>query len=499
MGLPASVITTLLLLPALYGDVRLPALISDHMMLQRGVPVRIWGWAAPGESVSVSFHGQTAISKADDQGSWQLYLKPMPQSPPSDMKIQGASIIYVRDVLVGDVWLASGQSNMEYGMARLHNIPAVQNSEPEIARANYPDIRFFLAQERVSEQPLDDLRGRWQRCSPDSVRPFSAVAYFFARELFLTQHVPIGVIGSYWGGSPAHSWLSSPALRSDPGFQFIFDDWQKTLDRYPSALPKYQQDLAAWEMKPTERPPQSPDGPNSFRSPAGLFNGMIAPITPFAIRGIIWYQGESDANARMAYAYRRLFPALIEDWRTAWGLGPLPFFFVQISSYIEKGWRPLLRESQTQALDLRNTAMAVTIDIGNPTYNHPADKQDVGHRLALPARAMVYGEKIVYSGPLFREMTTEGSNARLWFDHAAGGLAIHGQGPLHGFELAGPDGIYAPAAARIDGETVLVSSDSVPRPSTVRYAWSDNPVDANLVNRENLPASPFRSRPSGEK
>lgn len=481
-----------LLLAALAdADVRLPALISDHMVLQRGMPIRIWGWADPGEMVAVSYAGQKASATADNAGKWQAFLRPVSQSGPADLTVAGKNSLTIHDVLAGEVWVASGQSNMEFTMAR------VNHSEQEIAEANYPNIRFFLVKKTVAEKPAEDVQGAWVVCSPEVVKPYSAAAYFFARELYQTQHVPVAVIDSYWGGTPAQSWMSLPALQADPALRFIQDDWQVTLARYPEAKQKYEEQLVSWEATKAGVAPRPPAGPGHQNTPAGLYNGMIAPLTPYAIRGAIWYQGEANASPTHAFAYRRLFRTMIEDWRRAWSIGPFPFYFVQLANFTSNGWWPLLRESQSETLGLRNTAMAVVIDIGNPTDIHPTNKQDVGHRLALPARALVYGEKVVYSGPMFRELTMDGAQARVWFDFA-GGLAARDGGPLVGFEIAGADGNFVPAEASIDGATVVVSSASVKQPAMVRYAWADNPA-ANLINKEELPASPFRSNPGPER
>ena len=475
-----------------HADVRLPALISDHMMLQRQMPVRIWGWADPGETVRVTFQGQKLETTSGANGKWQAFLKPLSTAEPSDLTVAGANAITIHDVLVGEVWVASGQSNMELPMAR------TDNSEQEIAAANYPNLRFFLVRKAVADQPAEDVQGAWVACSPSTMKSQSAVAYFFAREIAEKENVPVAVINSYWGGTPAQSWTTLPTLQADAALKFILDDWRATLDRSPEAQRKYESALAQWKETKTGNAPGKPVGPGHPNTPAGLYNAMIAPLTPYAIRGAIWYQGESNASPTHAYAYRRLFRAMIEDWRHAWGEGPFPFYFVQLANFTTNGWWPLLRESQTETLALKNTAMAVTIDVGNPKDIHPTDKQTVGHRLALPARALVYGENIVYSGPAFRQMTTEGSRARIWFDSTGAGLALRGDGPLTGFEVAGVDGAFVPAEAGIDEGTVLVSSPAVKQPVQVRYAWQDNPA-GNLINKDGLPASPFRSTPGSER
>ncbi len=480
----------------LAAEVRLPALISDHMLLQQGVPVRIWGRAEPGEAVSVGFAGQQASTETDAAGRWAVYLKPLAAGGPHEMTVAGRSRIVIQDVLVGEVWVGSGQSNMQWTVGRS------DNAEQEIARANYPEIRLFQAKMLVADQPADDTEGVWIRCSPEAVKNFTAVGYFFARELHQKRRVPVGLIQSAWGGTPAQSWTSRSALEAEPALKFILDDWRKVLDNYPAAREKYDRDLAAWkpaaaqakaEGRTPPAQPRPPQGPGHQNTPAGLYNAMIAPLTPYAIRGAIWYQGESNASKAHAFAYRRLFRAMIEDWRRAWGLGPFPFQFVQLANFQSNGWWPLLRESQVEALGLRNTGMAVTIDIGMSKDIHPTNKQEVGRRLALAARAIAYGEDVICSGPLYRQLTSENGRLRVWFDHAAGGLEARGGGPLSGFLIAGEDGRFVAAEAQIEGETVVVSHPEVKRPVAVRYAWSDDPVTANLMNKAGLPASPFRT------
>jgi sialate O-acetylesterase len=495
------IVLGLALLPAgLFADVKLPAIISDHMVLQQDMPVRIWGKADPGEAVSLEFNGQKVSGKADSEGKWALFLMPMKAAGAAELTISGHNTLTVRDVLVGEVWIGSGQSNMELSMTR------VNNSEQEIAAANFPQIRLFTVKKKVSETPLDDVEGSWQLCSPESVKGFSAVGYFFSRELY--QHwitgrvsVPVGFIHTSWGGTPAQSWTSRAALEGESALKFIQDDWNKILERYPEAQKKYEGQVETWKQaaaaaradkRPVPPAPRPPAGPGHPGTPSGLYNAMIAPITPYTIRGATWYQGEANASQAHAYAYRRLFRLMIEDWRQAWGEGDFPFLFVQLANFKSNPWWPVLRESQTNTLELRNTGMAVIIDIGESGDIHPKNKQDVGKRLALAARAMVYGDKIEYSGPMFHGLSAEGSKLRVWFDHTGGGLTARGGGELTGFMIAGADGKFVPAEARIDGKTVLVSSVDVREPAAVRYAWADDP-SCNLVNQEGLPASPFRA------
>jgi len=452
----AKPLIVLSLAGALHGAVKLPALISDHMVLQAGVPVRIWGSADPGEDVRVSFQGQNVSANASERGKWAVWLKPLAAAGPLELNINATTI---HDVLAGEVWLGSGQSNMEFALANANN------HDEEIAHADYPLMHIFRVKRAVAEQPAEDVEGTWQVCSPQTIGRFSAVEYFFGRELHQSLHVPIGLIESDWGGTPAEAWTSRATLESDPGLKYVFEEWERTKS--------------------------SPDASRYPHTPAALYNGMIAPLTPYTIRGVIWYQGESNASEVHAFRYRRLFAAMIDDWRSHWGEGDFPFLFVQLANFKSNDWWPVLRESQTATLRLRNTGMAVAIDIGESRDIHPKNKQDVGHRLALAARHIVYGEPLEYSGPIYRQATTEGNQMRVWLDHATG-LQAKGGGALTGFTIAAADGNFVPADAHIDGNTVVLSSPQVSTPTSVRYAWADDPV-CNLTNQAGLPASPFRT------
>jgi sialate O-acetylesterase len=480
---------------ALQADVKLPAILSDHMLLQQQTPVRIWGWADPGEPVTVSFLGQKVSGKAGADGRWALFLKPLRAGQAGEMTVAGKNTITIQDVLVGEVWVGSGQSNMGFTMAR------VDRSEQEIAAANFPQIRLFSVKLQVADQPAEDTIGKWSLCAPDTVKTFSAVLFLFGREIHQTRKIPVGLINSSWGGTPAQSWTTRATLEADPALNFILDDWKVTLERYPAAKEKHDQLLAKWKetaaeaRKAGKTPPQAPRppaGPGHQNTPGGLYNAMISPIVNYAIRGAVWYQGEANASERHAAPYRRLFRTMIEDWRREWGIGAFPFGFVQLANYKSNGWWPLLRESQNETLNLINTGQAVTIDVGMANDIHPTNKQAVGHRLALWARTTVYGEKLEYSGPAYRTASTEDGKIRLWFDHTKGGLKTSDGGKPAGFIVAGKDGAFVPADAVIEGDTVVVSSGQVAEPAAVRYAWEDVPT-CNLVNGEGLPASPFRT------
>ena len=484
----------LLALPSL-AEVKLPTLIAEHMVVQRDLPVHVWGTAAPGESVSVVFRSETRSATPDRFGRWSLYLPAGAGGGPFELTVQASNTITLKDVLVGDVWVASGQSNMEMAMQ------GVANAKSEIAAAHSPKIRLFRTLNRVADHPLDDVAAHtWVAATPETVDEFSAAAFFFGRELNKKYDVPIGLIESNWGGTPAEAWTSMTSLGADASLMPVFAEWGKMMQDQATTLLEREQQMKAWEQsvaaaksegKPAPGKPWQPNQDNCWQ-PAGLFNAMIAPLTRFPIRGAIWYQGESNAGPERAPLYSHLFQTMIQDWRRAWGQGDFPFLFVQIANFKtgpDAMW-PEVRDAQRRTLALANTGMVVTIDIGEATNIHPLNKQDVGLRLALAAEAISYGDKIEYSGPLFRQATAEGNAMRVWFDHA-GGLKAKGNA-VQGFEIAGATGEFSAAEARIEGATVVVSAARVSEPRRVRYAWKDVP-ECNLFNGGNLPASPFRS------
>jgi len=498
---PHSVLQVALALAALvslatpvFADATLPTVLSDHMVIQRGLPVHVWGMAAPHEAVSVTFRGETKPCTADDDGRWSVYMSPGEAGGPFQLTIKATNTIVLNDILVGDVWIASGQSNMEFAMKSL------TNADAEIAAAQYPKIRIFLVKHKPADYPLENVESKgWAVLTPETAADSSTVAYFFARNLQQKLGVPIGLIESYWGGTAAESWTSLHALSADAALMPVFGARSKALDKQPTTVLHQQREdrefqEAAAAAKAEGKPLPSRQWHPDFAAwaPAALYNGMIAPLTPFAIRGVIWYQGESNSGPDRAPLYARLFQTMIRDWRNAWGEGDFPFLFVQIANWNtapEALW-PEVRDAQRQALALKNTGMAVTIDIGDPVDIHPKNKQDVGLRLALAARAIAFGEKVEWSGPLYRQVTQEEHALRVWFDHA-GGLMAKG-GELTGFEIAAADGKYSAARAKIEGESVVVSSPDVQKPASVRYGWAANP-SCNLFNKEGLPASPFQA------
>lgn len=495
----------------LRADVSLAPLFQNHAVLQRDQPVPVWGRADPGEKVSVSFRRQTVTTAADTGGRWLVRLAPLAASTePAELVVTGKNTVRVADVLVGEVWLCSGQSNMEFPVYDPANANfRLDNAAAEVAAAKFPLIRQFKVARAVAEKPADTVRGDWAVCSPETVGAFTAVGYFFARDLHRKLGVPVGIINSSWGGTPVESWMSAEALASDPAFRVVQERWRRMLAEYPARKPAAEAALDSWRKAEAaakalgtdahaaylqqHRRPRLPRGPGDSWTPSGLFNGMIAPLVPAAFRGVLWYQGES--NAERAAEYRTLFGAMITQWRQTWGRGDFPFYFVQLANYGLPSdptgqTYAFLREAQTQTRTLPATGMAVIIDIGNPDNIHPGNKQEVGGRLALIAVAQTYGLGGECSGPVFASMAAEGSTLRMKFAHA-GGLATRG-GPAAGFEIAGADRLFHPAHAQIEGDTVVVSAAEVPAPTAVRYAWANAPV-ANLCNAAGLPAAPFRT------
>jgi sialate O-acetylesterase len=622
------------------ADVIPNPLFADNAVLQRGMKAPVWGTADPGELVTVHFAGQTVSVTAAADGTWLATLSALrPGGGPRTLTISGKNQVVLKNVLVGDVWVASGQSNMERELGLREGQKPITDWEKEARAANFPEIRHFGVAQTRALVPAAAVKGQWAICSPKTVTDFTAVGYFFARSLYRVRHVPIGLVHSSWGGTPAEAWMSAAGLRTHPDFvqplaeiralvtdpvragrevEARLERWYRATDpgsgsRPPWSDPRLNTSAwktmalpATWEsagypdydgtfwFRRTVVLPADPKGaevtlhlgaiddydttwingrrvgaspgwdvPRVYRVPAGvlkrganviavrvldtgagggmwggkdamrlvvgsgskanvislagewscrpgaslartgwpppdyresagaptvLFNGMIAPLLPYAIRGVIWYQGE--ANVGRERQYRTLFPALIADWRHAWGQGDFPFLFVQIAPF--SGMTPEIREAQLLAgQSTKNTAMVVTTDCGDPDDIHPAHKQPVGARLALAARALAYGEKIEYSGPVYRSMSVKGTQAVVSFGHARGGLVAKG-GPLKGFAIAGADEVFHPAQAQIRGRTVVVSSDAVQEPVAVRYGWANVP-DVNLFNGAGLPASPFRT------
>ncbi len=622
------------------AQVKLPRLISNGMVLQRDVPLNIWGWSSPHEKVSVQFNGKSYKTKGDTAGRWNIKLPATKAGGPYTISVSASNKISIRDVLFGDVWFCSGQSNMVHQM-NIHDVSYAS----EIANANYPEIRQFLIPARASlEGPKDDLEdGSWQPAVADNVRPFSAVAYFFAKTIYERYHVPIGIINASVGGTPIEAWTSEEGLKDFPSFistvkknkdtAYLNSLKQKTASAMPRQWPPVDAGLSGqtkwfdvsyspkgwrtinipghwedqgvkdlngvvWYRREIEIPnsmvgkpakvflgrivdadelyingkqvgnttyqyPQRrymvppnllkagknlftirvtntngkggfvPDKPycifagsdtvdlkgywqykvgtvfmplaagsvggafNAQNQPAALYNAMVAPEIFYTIKGLCWYQGESNAGRPEEYA--KQLPALINDWRIKWNQGALPFLYVQLPGFMDYNYLPsesqwaALREAQLKALSIPNTAMAVAIDLGEWNDIHPDNKRDVGKRLALAAEKMAYGENVVYSGPLYQSFETKDNKMILSFDHIGSGLITNDGEALGDFAVAGADKKFVWAKAKIEGDKVVVWSEEIAKPLYVRYAWADNPVNPNLFNKEGLPASPFRT------
>ncbi len=614
-------------------------LFTDHMVLQRDSAAPVWGWAEPGRDIRVSLAGKTATARADQSGRWQVKLGPFSAGGPYTLRIDGPQTVVVEDVLFGDVWICSGQSNMEWGMW------GVNNSQQEIAAADHPQLRLFTVPKKIATRPQEVPGGQWQICSPQTVASFSAVGYFFGRDLQSELDVPIGLIHTSWGGTVAEAWTSAEALETMEDFRPAVSQFRQLASAVDGGSGRYEEQLARWwrendpgsaagrawadagldaaDWKTMNLPtaweqaglsdfdgvvwfriefdlPQADAGkeatlslgpiddidttwvngvqvgsmtdwtqPRVYKVPgealkagrnvvavrvldtggggglvgqadqlnikpsggqplslAGawhykvsvaladtkpapqrldsnpnvttvLYNGMIAPLLPFAVKGAIWYQGES--NAGRAAQYRTLLPTMIRDWRTRFGVGDFPFLVVQLANFmgpqqqpVEPGWAELREAQLLTALNDPHCGLAVAIDIGEANDIHPKNKQDVGARLALAARGIAYGQSIEYSGPVFTSMEVADGKALLRFEHVGGGLVALGEKPLKGFAIAGADNRFVFAEARIAGDTVIVSSPEVVQPVAVRYGWANNP-DCNLGNKAGLPASPFRT------
>ena len=652
LALAASLLL-LVLSAAARADVRVPSVIGDNMVLQQGRKVRVWGWAEPGERVTVTFRGGGATATADARGRWEVFTGPHKAGGPFELTVAGRNTLTFRNVLVGEVWVCSGQSNMEWSLAN------AQDGAREAAAADYPFIHLFTVTKKTSERPLDDVEGRWVVTTPKEAASFSAVGYFFGRELHKRLNVPVGLIHTSWGGTPAEAWTSRAALDADPTLKPILERYDRQLADLPRLQREYERAQAEWASKYVAADPGNrgepegyakpgydaagwkrmalpqfwetagldvdgvvwfrrevevpaawagkdltlklgavddfdttyfngervgstgPDTPSAWvvprqyrvpgslvragrntvavrvfdrvggggfgggqmalapadskaaaggvaldgewfykeeatvpsrqidwskqpqapgagnqNNPTVLYNAMLAPLFPYAVRGAIWYQGES--NAGRAQQYRALFPAMIRDWRAAWGIGDFPFYFVQLANWkarpvdsTDSEWAEL-REAQTLTMKAApNTGMAVAIDIGNPDDIHPRNKLDVGLRLARWALADTYGLRLEKSGPLYDSHKVEGDRVRVSFTHAAGLRTRDGGAPA-GFYVAGADRKFVPAEARIERGGVVVWSKGVTAPVAVRYAWADNPA-ANLYNGDGLPASPFRT------
>ncbi|MCA8983718.1 MAG: sialate O-acetylesterase [Planctomycetaceae bacterium] len=493
-----------LVLPTLSrAELTMPNVFTDHMVLQRNQQNPVWGWDDPGTRVTVAIHGQTHTATADDSGRWRVKLNPLEAGGPYTLSVRGTSARELQDVLVGEVWVCSGQSNMAWRVA--------QANDPDLEQltAKYPQIRLLHVPNRASQESEKNFDGAWQVCSPETVGNFSAVGYFFGRQLHQTLGVPIGLINNAWGGSSAEAWVNRDLLEQDGRFTSMLEQWKKTEATYDheKALADYNVRLRNWqeadkaaraEGKPSTPRPQPPRDPlTGNHRPGNLYGGCLHPIIGYGIRGAIWYQGES--NAGRAYQYRELFPLMITNWRDEWQQGDFPFYWVSLANFrrvvpapAESTWAEL-REAQTMTLSLPNTGEAIIIDLGESDDIHPRNKQDVAKRLARHALARDYGFDIHAASPRYESHEVQGNKIVLNFQDVGATLqTIDVREPI-GFTIAGEDRVFVPADARIiAGNKIEVSSPVVAKPVAVRYAWADNPV-CNVRNNLLLPLTPFRT------
>ncbi len=500
---------------SLLAEVKLASPFTSHMVLQRDAKVPVWGRAAGGEIVTVEFAGQKKSVQADAAGNWRVDLEPLKASADSRAFTvtgsQTAQPVQLEDVLVGEVWLASGQSNMDFSMSKkVKSFAGIRDEEKEIAAANYPLIRMFVGKYAKTYEPQSSVGGAWQVCSPETVSAFSAIGYIFARDLQKEINVPVGVIVESFGASTIESWIRRETLAADPKMKPVLDAFDAKVKTFRAAPPVVVAPPPSPDVSVTNAAPRGTNAVAGGRRRAGggaardpvqdqhnptvLFNGMIAPVIPFAIRGAIWDQGESIVAGGVAL-YPHLEEMLIKDWRALWGEGDFPFYIVQLAGLGNSGSnRPEVREAQALGLvNLPNTGMAVTTDTGEPANVHPKDKQDVGDRLSRIALAKIYGRDLEFSGPVYESMKVEGGAIRVKFSHLGGGLVAKGGEPLKWFVIAGADLKFVAAEAKIDGDTVMVSSPEVAAPVAVRYCWVNFPDGCNLFNAAGLPAAQFRT------
>jgi sialate O-acetylesterase len=476
-------------------------LFSHNAVLQQGLELPVWGTARDGEKVTVSVAGAEASTTAKD-GRWMVRLPKRKHGGPHVLTIRGDNTVTATNVVVGEVWLCSGQSNMEKNMGPRNGQEPVLNWKREAADADLPMIRQFLVPREGADKPRDTLGGSWVVCSPASVTNFTAAGFFMAKDLHEKLRVPVGIIHASYGGTPAESWTRREVLETVPELKGILDTHAENIRTFAERRARFESEKdelkrkhaeavkkAGAEGRPAPRGPQAPRDPvTDIKRPSALYNAMIHPLIPYAMRGVAWYQGES--NSGRAKEYQTLFPAMITDWRKQWGGGDFPFLFVQISGY--HGMPPEIREAQLLTLGrVPNTAMAVITDVSTPLDIHPPDKKPVGRRLALAALALAYQRKVEYSGPLFESAVFTGPRAVVSFTHVDGGLESRG-GAVRGFQLAGADRVFHPAAVEFQGTKAVLTSPAVPAPVAVRFGWDYVP-DTNLVNRDGLPASPFRT------
>lgn len=485
------------------AETTLPNVFTDHMVLQRGQENRVWGWDAPGTQVTVTLGDQKKTATANPEGRWEIQLSPLEAGGPHQLSVKGSSEVNIQDILVGEVWVCSGQSNMAW------NVNSANDPDLERLTANYPQIRLLTVPNRDSQVHEKNFSGAWQVCSPDTVNDFSAVGYFFGRQLHQTLNVPIGLIDNAWGGSAAEAWCSRKALEESGKFQDLLAKWDNLAKSYnhEAAMKQYEVAVEKWKTdsaqakadgKPEPNRPQPPRDPLAGNHrPANLYGGCLHPIIGYGIRGAIWYQGES--NAGRAYQYRDLFPLMITNWRQDWNQGDFPFYWVSLADFrrevpspAESSWAEL-REAQTMTLSLPNSGEAIITDLGEADDIHPRNKQDVAKRLARLALKNEYGFDIVAQSPRYVSHKVSGNKVVLTFDTFGSQLDTFDVREPIGFTIAGEDRVFVPADAKVvGGNQIEVSSPNVQAPVAVRYAWADNPV-CNVQNTLAMPLTPFRT------
>ncbi len=492
-GPVVSVLAALAMGGTAVADVKLPALFGSHMVLQQGRGDRIWGWADPGEEVTVVIAGQSKLAKARADGSWEVLLDSMPAGGPHTMTVKGKNTVTLEDVLVGEVWICSGQSNMQW------DVQASNDADLESLAARFPRIRFISVPQVGTQEPQKDFDGKWEVCTPETVRNFSAVGYFFGRQLHKTLDVPVGLIDNAWGGSACEAWIRRDLLAADVKYKPLLDSWAEQEAVFGKKLEDWNAAVRKAKAEGKDGPPRPQDTKMSGNArPGNIYCGVLKPTIGYGLRGVIWYQGES--NASRAYQYRDLFPLMIQAWREEWGIGNFSFYWVQLADFMaekpepsESAWAEL-REAQTMTLTrVPGTGEAVILDAGESQDIHPRNKQTVAKRLVRWAFARDYGVQIAHQSPAYKSMEKQGSKIIVTFDKVGGGLRAFDVPQPKGFAIAGADRAYVWAQAKIVApDKVELWADGVADPVAVRYGWADNPV-VNLYSREGLPATPFRT------
>jgi sialate O-acetylesterase len=491
------------------AELKLPAILGDNMVLQQKQTNPVWGWDTPGSEVTVRFAGQTRSSTCAADGKWMVKLDPLPaNATPQAMSIEGSTKRELKNILVGEVWLCSGQSNMGF------NVSSSWDADLEALTSKYPNLRLISVPQVGTQEPQKDFKGEWVAATPETCRDFSAVGFFFGRVLHQTLDVPVGLIDNAWGGSACEAWIRRDVLEEDARFKDIISRWKETESNFKQAdfekqVAAHREKVAAWAKERREAlkagkpepapPPRAPQNPMTGQHrPGNLYAGVLHPLIGYGIKGAIWYQGES--NATRAQEYGMLFPAMIQHWRDEWKQGDFPFYWVQLADFKpcqpdpgDSDWAEL-RESQTRTMSLlKNTGQAVTTDLGEANDIHPKNKRDVAERLVRWALAKDYGVKIPHCSPMFRDVRFEGAKAVVGFDQVGTGLRTVDVDEVRGFALCGEDRKWVWAEAKILGnDKIEVSARTVAKPVAVRYAWADNPV-CNVFSKEGLPLTPFRT------